>query len=152
MSGVGKAWNNRRFFLWIYRVSDAATRANWLHSLIHNLSQASSTFWLFVWISAFKVGVAKICEVCCVNRHHAINISNIKIPDALSFMIIPGIFGEILQKSVKSIYPINLFRVVVFLPKSNARFKLLEVRKQLAPCQETSPWDLLTRRQWPDLY
>ena len=30
--------------------------------------------------------------------------------------------GEILRKSVKSIYPINSFKGVVILPKSNVRF------------------------------
>ena len=30
--------------------------------------------------------------------------------------------GEISQQSVKSAYPINLLKVDVFLPKSNARF------------------------------
>ena len=38
MSGAGEARNDRRFFCWIYRVSDAAARANWLHSLIHKAS------------------------------------------------------------------------------------------------------------------
>jgi len=38
MSGGGKAWNDRGFFYWIYRVSDSAVRAKWLHSLIHKAS------------------------------------------------------------------------------------------------------------------
>ena len=37
---------------------------------------------------------------------------------------------------VKSIYPTNLLKVVVFLPKSNARFQLKKDCKQLALCQE----------------
>ena len=38
--------------------------------------------------------------------------------------------------SVISIYPINSLRVYVFLPKSNEKFYLMKVRKQLAPRQE----------------
>ena len=38
-------------------------------------------------------------------------------------------FGEISRKSVESTYPINSLKVDVFLLKSNARFKLLNVRK-----------------------
>ena len=41
-----------------------------------------------------------------------------KFPDIISFVIIPGMFGEVSGKSVKSINPINLLKVVVFLPKS----------------------------------
>ena len=32
--GAGKAWNNRRFFYWIYLASDASAQAKWLHNLI----------------------------------------------------------------------------------------------------------------------
>ena len=34
VSGAAKAWNDRRFFYWIYRVSDASAQAKWLHNLI----------------------------------------------------------------------------------------------------------------------
>ena len=68
-----------------------------------------------------------------------------KFPNTVSFVIIPG---EICRKLVKSIYPTNLLKVVVFLPKSNARFQLKKVCKQLALCQEnilspetTNQWD-----------
>ena len=67
-----------------------------------------------------------------------------KFPNTVSFVIIPG---EICRKLVKSIYPTNLLKVVVFLPKSNARFQLKKVCKQLALCQENilSPE---TANQW----
>ena len=38
VSGVGKAWNDRGFFYWIYRLSDSTVRTKWLHSLIHKAS------------------------------------------------------------------------------------------------------------------
>ena len=34
VSGAGKAWNDRRFFYWIYLASDASAQAKWLHNLI----------------------------------------------------------------------------------------------------------------------
>ena len=56
-------------------------------------------------------------------------------------------FGQILQKSVKSTYPINLLKVDTFYEKSNARFSFKKVCKQLAPPQEImSP--LETASQW----
>ena len=78
----------------------------------------------------------KISDVYCVNgRHgHGTNISNIKIFDTLSFFIIPGIFWRNLRKICHIC--INSLEVVVFLPKSNPRFQLTQVRKQLAPRQE----------------
>ena len=33
VSGAGKAWNDRRFFYWIYLASDASAQAKWLHNL-----------------------------------------------------------------------------------------------------------------------
>jgi len=45
-------------------------------------------------------------------------------------------FGQILRKSVKSTYPINLLKVDTFYEKSNARFSLKKVCKQLMPPQE----------------
>ena len=38
VSGAGKAWNDRGFFYWIYRVSDAALWAKWLYALTHKAS------------------------------------------------------------------------------------------------------------------
>ena len=57
-----------------------------------------------------------------------------KFPEVLSFVIIPRIFWRNLTEI--SIYLTNSLKVVVFLPKSNARFKLVKVRKELAPRQE----------------
>ena len=34
VSGAGKAWNDRRFFYWIYLASDASAQAKWLDNLI----------------------------------------------------------------------------------------------------------------------
>ena len=34
VSGAGKAWNDGRFFYWIYLASDASAQAKWLHNLI----------------------------------------------------------------------------------------------------------------------
>ena len=53
-----------------------------------------------------------------------------------TFVRLLGYFDEIWRKSVISIYPINSLRVYVFLPKSNEKFYLMKVRKQLAPRQE----------------
>ena len=55
--------------------------------------------------------------------------------------------GEISRQSVKSAYPINSLKVDVFLQKSNARFKLVKVRKQLAPHPEIITPDKTTN-QW----
>ena len=44
--------------------------------------------------------------------------------------------GEISRQSVKSTYPINSLKVDVLRQKSNARFQLVKVRKQLAPHPE----------------
>ena len=46
-SGAGKAWKDRRFFYWIYRVSDAAARAKWLRILIHKASVDNSVSGFF---------------------------------------------------------------------------------------------------------
>ena len=57
MSGAGKAWNDRRFFYWIYRVSDAAARARWLHSLIHKAlinKSVSGFFWYSDLLSRYR--------------------------------------------------------------------------------------------------
>ena len=136
MSGAGKVWNNWGFFNWIYRVSDAAARVKWLYSLIFkaSINQSTSGFF-YILKSTSKVGVAKTCEVYCVNGHHQTNISNIKI-SRHTFVRLLGCFDEIWRKSVISIYPFNSLRVYVFLPKSNEKFYLMKVRKQLAPRQE----------------
>ena len=55
--------------------------------------------------------------------------------------------GEISRQSVKSLYPINSLKVDVFLPKSNPRFKLVKVRKQLEPRPEIITPDK-TANQW----
>jgi len=44
--------------------------------------------------------------------------------------------GKISRKSVKSAYPINSLKVDVFRQKSNVRFEVVKVRKQLAPRPE----------------
>ena len=57
MSRAGKAWNDRRFFYWIYRVSDAAARAKWLHSLIHKAlinKSVSGFFWYSDLLSRYR--------------------------------------------------------------------------------------------------
>lgn len=39
VSGAGTAWNDRKFFYWIYWVSNAVARAKWLHCLPHKTSR-----------------------------------------------------------------------------------------------------------------
>ena len=46
-------------------------------------------------------------------------------------------FWQNLRKSVKSTYPINSIKGGTFFPKSNSRFYLGKLRKQLAPGQDT---------------
>ena len=59
-----------------------------------------------------------MCEAFCVNGRHGTNISNIKISDILSFVIIPGMFWRYLRrKLVKSKYPINSLEADVFVLK-----------------------------------
>ena len=56
-------------------------------------------------------------------------------------------FGHILRKSVKSTYPINFLKVDTFYKKSNVRFTLKKICKQLTLPQEImSP--LETANQW----
>ena len=38
VSGAGKAWNDRGFFYWIYRLAHSTVRAKWVHSLINKAS------------------------------------------------------------------------------------------------------------------
>ena len=47
VSGAGEARNDRRFFCLIYWVSDAAARANWLHSLVHKAATSKSVTGFF---------------------------------------------------------------------------------------------------------
>ena len=44
--------------------------------------------------------------------------------------------GKISRQSINSTYPINSLKVDVFLQKSNVRFQLVKVHKQLAPRPE----------------
>ena len=55
--------------------------------------------------------------------------------------------GEISRKSVESAYPINLFKVDVFLLKSYARFTLVKVRNQLLPRLEIREFTQTRRRR-----
>jgi len=55
--------------------------------------------------------------------------------------------GKISRKPIKSAYPINSLKVDVFLQKSNARFWLVKVRKQVAPHPEIIMPDK-TANQW----
>ena len=68
-----------------------------------------------------------------------------KFPDTFLFVVIPGMFYRNLTKSVKSLYPINSFKVVVFLSKSNAWF---EARRTLELSAELS----VTRGCWRKLF
>ena len=128
VSGAGKAWNDRRFFYWSSRVSHAAARAKWLHSLIHKASinkicQAFAIFWLAVQVSAFKVGAAK--NMLVVLRKWTPRVKYFKkqnFPTDFRLSLFLICFGQIWRKSVKSIYPINLLKVVLFLPILIARF------------------------------
>ena len=58
-----------------------------------------------------------------------------KFPNTLSFVLIPRIFWQTFTKisQIYKLYSVNSLKVVVFLPKSNARFELMK----LVPCQET---------------
>ena len=58
VSGAGKAWKDRRFFYWIYWVSDAAARAKWLHNLIHkaSINECVSSF-LDILIGCLDIGI-----------------------------------------------------------------------------------------------
>ena len=112
----------------LLKLSGAAARAKWLHSLIHKASinkicQAFAIFWLAVQVSAFKVGAAKSMRLVLrkwTPRVKYFKYQNFPTDFRLSLFLI--CFGQIWRKSVKSIYPINLLKVVVFLPILNARF------------------------------
>ena len=99
MLGGGKAWNNRGFFYWIYRVSDSVAQAKWLHSLIHKASinksvlQAFSIFWLVIETFPSKDGIAKnmqdtLCKL--TPREKCAEVS--KLPGTLWFVINSGMF------------------------------------------------------------
>lgn len=100
MSRAGKSRNDRRFFYWIYRVSDAAARAEWLHSLIHKASickSVSGFFYILIdCVSAVKVGVAKNMRV--VLRKWTPRDKDFKywnFPTHLRLSLFLGCFGEI---------------------------------------------------------
>ena len=80
--------------------------------------RAFSIFWLVLWISASKVGVAKNMRVVLrkwMPRDKYFNYRNFPTRFRLSLFL--GCFDEIWRKSVKSICPINSLKVVVVFQK-----------------------------------
>ena len=66
------------------------------------------------------------------------HISNIKISWFPSFFIIPRMFRRNLTEVGQTTYSINSLKVDAFLPKSNARFLLIKVHKQLGQVRRLS--------------
>ena len=95
--------------------------------------RAFSIFLLIVQISASNVGVTKNMQDLLRNwtpRENMLNIQKSQTHFRLSLS--QECSGEISRKSLKSAQPINSLKVDVFPLKSNARFQLVKVRKQLA--------------------
>jgi len=95
-----------------------------------------------------KLKKLKKYETRCVNGRHGkkyFKYDNFLTPFCLLLSV--KCFGQILRKSVKSTYPINSLKVDTFYEKSNARFSLKKVCKQLAPPQEIMS-HLETASQW----
>ena len=120
MSGAGEARKDRRFFCLIYRVSDAAARANWLHSPVHKASTSKSVSGFFRysdWLSRYrhlKLVQLKICESCCIFQ-----IS--KFSDILSFAIIPRMFWRNLTKIGQIHIPFIFAQISCIPPKTKIR-------------------------------
>ena len=141
VSGAGKAWNDRRFFYWIHRLSDAAVRATYGCTVLFTrhqstkVCQAFSKFWLVFWISTFR---SMLCRWTSREKCIDIKISRHNFICYYSWKF---------WRNLTKIGPIYKIVRVVFLPKSNARFMLIKVRKQLASRQEiiSSPE---TAKQW----
>ena len=57
VSQAGKAWNDRGFFYWIYRLSDSKVRAKWLHSLIHKASMNKRSGFFDILIGCLDIHV-----------------------------------------------------------------------------------------------
>ena len=91
------------------------------------LCQAFSIFWLVVQKSVSKVGVAKNKRDVLgkwMLREKYVKYQNFPTPFGLSLSL--ECSGKISRQSVKSAYPMNLLKVAVFLPKSNARHKFVK--------------------------
>ena len=83
------------------------------------MCQAFSKFWLVFWISAFRSMLRR-----WTSRNKYINIK-ISLHNFICY------YSRKFWRNLTKIGPIYKIVRVVFLPKSNARFKLIKVRKRL---------------------
>ena len=105
-----------------------------------NQQNSVRLFWYSDWLPRYpspKLKKLKIYETRCINGRHGkkyFKYNNFLTPFCLLLYV--EWFGQILWKSVKSTYPINLLKVDTFYKKSIARFSLKKVCKQLMLPQE----------------
>jgi len=154
VSAAGKPWNDRELFSWINRVSNAAGTSKMApqsYSTGINQQNVVRLFWYSDWLPRYpspKLKKLKIYAKRCVNgRHRKKYFKYDNFLTLFCLLLSVECFGQILRKSVKSTYPINSLKVDTFYEKSNARFLLKKVCKELTPPQEImSP--LETASQW----
>ena len=94
-------------------------------------------FWLVIEIFTPRVGVAKNMRDMLhkwMPQERCVKYQN--FPTNFSLSLSLECSGKISWQSIKSTYPINLLKVDAFLQKSNVRFQLVKVCKQLVPCSE----------------